>query len=194
MCSSSPALGLLKMGGGNVALSTVQVMHWGKYLAYELPETGQSQEAARTLSSSIANDLKMGRDRLVRPVRPPAGHRTGPVRSFGSGGHRTGVGPVEQAVQPDEPTGCAAARIPLQLQVQPATPRDLADGLQQRLSDTHKVPPAAQDTKRAPLQGIPLLQLQLQLQPATPMDLAGGLQQRHSQGPAARPPPLSPSW
>ena len=47
----------------------------------------------------------MGRDRLVRPVRPPAGHRTGPVRSFGSGGHRTGVGPVEQAVQPDEPTG-----------------------------------------------------------------------------------------
>ena len=201
----------------------------------------------RNKGSGFCNDLKTGPD---RPVRPPAGHRTDPVHSFGPDGDRTGVGPVEPAVQlvnrtnrpvPRESAGsidlnffflndikttsfwcfwhqndtlvesylskaakeisfsisrpgCAVARIPLQLQLQPATPRDLADGLQQRLSDTHKVLPVAHDTKRAPLQGIPL-----QLQPATPRDLAGGPQQRHSQGPAGGPrhqesSPPSPSW
>ena len=30
----------------------------------------------------------------------PAGHRSGPVRSFGPDGDRTGVGPLEPTIQP----------------------------------------------------------------------------------------------
>ena len=54
----------------------------------------------KLISTLLTNVLKTGPDRPVRPVRPPAGHRTGPVRSFGPDGDRTGVEPVEPAVQP----------------------------------------------------------------------------------------------
>ena len=46
------------------------------------------------------NVLKTGLDRPVWPIRPLVGHRSGPVRSFGPDGDRTGVGPVEPTVQP----------------------------------------------------------------------------------------------
>ena len=47
--------------------------------------------------SYIINVLKIGPD---RPVRPPTGHRSSPVQSFGPDWDRTRVGSLEPAVQP----------------------------------------------------------------------------------------------